>query len=58
MSVNRQGYHELRELSYNGRLILSGLPENPPDDIAVVAVKFAGGPQRMPEKDSAAWLEA
>ena len=41
---------------YNGRLIVSGLPDNPPADISVIAVKFAGEPHRILEKDSAAWL--
>jgi len=43
---------------YNGRLILSGLPARPPHPaINVVAVIFAGEPQRLAERDSAAWLE-
>ena len=43
---------------YNGRLILSGLPEKPPHPaINVIAVKFAGEPHRMAEENSAAWLE-
>ena len=43
---------------YNGRLILSGLPEKPPHpSINVIAVTFAGEPHRMAEADSAAWLE-
>jgi len=43
---------------YNGRLIISGLPENPPHPaINVIAVKFAGEPHRMAEADFAAWLE-
>lgn len=42
---------------YNGRLVLTGLPAQPPHPaINVIAVKFAGEPHRMAEKDSAAWL--
>ena len=43
---------------FNGRLILSGLPEKPPHPaINVIAVKFAGEPHRMAETDAAAWLK-
>jgi len=43
---------------YNGRLILSGLPKNPPDaHISVIKVTFEGVPETIPEKDLAAWLE-
>jgi len=43
---------------YNGRLILSGLPKNPPDpNVAVIKVVFESKPQLIVEKDRAAWLD-
>jgi|GEM_PF-4408277 len=41
---------------YNGRLVISGLPETPPEPISVIAVTFAGEPHRLDENDPAAWL--
>jgi alpha-L-fucosidase len=44
-------------LEYNGRLVISGLPQRPPDPhIAVIKVEFSGKPEALPEKDLAAWL--
>jgi alpha-L-fucosidase len=41
-----------------GRLMLSGLPDTPPDPhISVIAIDFASVPQRVAESDKAAWLE-
>ncbi len=43
---------------YNGRLVLTGLPKNPPDPhVSVIKVTFEGVPEPIPEKDRAAWLE-
>ncbi len=43
---------------HNGRLVLTGLPKNPPDPhISVIKVTFEGTPGVIPEKDRAAWLE-
>ena len=42
---------------HNGRLVISGLPEAPPDpSIAVIKVQFDGPPESMAEKDTSAWL--
>ncbi len=41
---------------YNGRLILSGMPETPPEPITVIAVEFVSEPRRMNEPRPAAWL--
>ena len=43
---------------HNGRLVLTGLPKNPPDPhISVIKVTFEGVPEPISEKDRAAWLE-
>lgn len=43
---------------YNGRLVLSGMPEKPPHpSITVIKVQFADVPQKLTEPDRAAWLE-
>ena len=45
-------------LEYNGRLVIGGLPKNPPDpSISVIKVEFDGKPEALEEKDLAAWLE-
>lgn len=41
----------------NGRLIFSGMPEDPPDPyINTIRIRFAQKPARRPEPDPAAWL--
>jgi len=48
---------EVRQ-EHNGRLVFSGLPKEPPHPcLNVIRVDFAAEPQRMVEKDAAAWLE-
>jgi alpha-L-fucosidase len=42
---------------YNGRLVLSGLPSNPPDPHnTVIKVTFEAKPEPIKEKDRSAWL--
>jgi alpha-L-fucosidase len=42
---------------YNGRLVISDLPANPPHKyVTVVKVNFADVPKQREEKDKAAWL--
>lgn len=43
---------------HNGRLVLSGLPKNPPHQyLNVIRVDFSDEPKSTAEKDGAAWLE-
>ena len=43
---------------YNGRLIVSGLPQKPLDrNLNVIKVAFAGKPEMIKEKNPAAWLD-
>jgi alpha-L-fucosidase len=43
---------------YNGRLVLSGLPEDPPDPcVNTIKVRFAGVPESLREMDKSGWLE-
>ena len=43
---------------HNGRLILSGLPEEPPDPcVSVIKMELDGKPRMLEEPDKAAWLE-
>jgi alpha-L-fucosidase len=43
---------------HNGRLVISGLPQRPPQPyVNVIEVKFAADPKPTPEKNRAAWLE-
>jgi len=41
---------------YNGRLVITGLPPEPPDPLTVIAVEFDEVPRRMNEPSPAAWL--
>lgn len=42
---------------YNGRLVMGGLPKDPPNPhVSVIEVEFEGAPESIPEKDRAAWL--
>ncbi len=42
---------------YNGRLVLSGLPDTPPDPhVSVIKVQFAEEPRPLDEPDKSAWL--
>ena len=43
----------------NGRLILGGLPDDPPHPwVNTIRVEFQGQPEALPEPDHAAWLTA
>jgi alpha-L-fucosidase len=42
---------------YNGRLILSGMPEKPPHPyVTTIKIRFADVPEKLPEPDISAWL--
>ncbi|HON66890.1 MAG TPA: alpha-L-fucosidase, partial [Phycisphaerae bacterium] len=42
---------------YNGRLILSGMPEKPPHPyVTTIRIRFAEVPAKLPEPDLSAWL--
>jgi alpha-L-fucosidase len=48
---------EIRQ-EFNGRLVISGLPEIPPHPyVNVIKIEFAEPPRQMQEMDKAAWLE-
>lgn len=42
---------------YNGRLVLTGMPEKPPHPyVTTIRIRFAGVPERLAEPDQSAWL--
>jgi alpha-L-fucosidase len=44
--------------AYNGRLILSGLPDKPPHpSVTTIRIRFADVPEKLPEPDLSSWLE-